>query len=368
MQKIIDDHPTWKLLSKAKLIKKVRDVYDIPVKDIEAYYNARELNQVYSTTPFKRKKQLVITAPPYSYQIDVIHMPAYKKYNDGIDKFLLIVDILSRKAFMYTLKSNRMSDVLDAYEKFIMDTDFTVNSISGDNFFKNDQFIAFNDELMIKVYTDVAKDDHITKQGDKLAIVDRAARTIKQMINKYIDENNTLKWTQFLPEILEEYNDAPHSGLRGMSPNDVYDDIQYMKGLHEAQIKKNAKIMKSYDIEEGDLVRTVEGKGIFEKEKPKFSKSVHEVVGREGNRFVLHAERRKYRPTELKKIGEVSDKITNNVREQAKARHRKVTNVVRDVGLSYEDADRSVSAHSGKKPIPGRQSHGDRQMRSGIVN
>ena len=46
-------------------------------------------------------------------------------------------------------------------------------------FFNNEEFLEFNKEMYIEVYTDVAKEDHIVKgKGDKLGIVDTCIRTI----------------------------------------------------------------------------------------------------------------------------------------------------------------------------------------------
>ena len=72
-----------------------------------------------------------------------------------------------------------MKTVLDAYEKFVNERWCEVNSVAGDNFFNNEEFLEFNKEMYIEVYTDVAKEDHIVKgKGDKLGIVDTCIRTI----------------------------------------------------------------------------------------------------------------------------------------------------------------------------------------------
>ena len=94
-----------------------------------------------------------------------------------------------------------MEDVLDVYEQFIKDVGEPVKSVAGDDFFNNKVVQTFNDELDIQVVTGVAKDDHLTPQGNKLGIIDRLTRTLKNYINKYMLENGTTKWTKFLPKI-----------------------------------------------------------------------------------------------------------------------------------------------------------------------
>ena len=109
-----------------------------------------------------------ITAPPDCYQIDVVNFPSYVKKVNKYNKFLVLIEILSRQAFVYPLRSNKMTDIIEAYEEFIDEVNGKVVSIEGDDEFNNKSFQAYNDELGVVVISDVAKDDHITKFGDKL--------------------------------------------------------------------------------------------------------------------------------------------------------------------------------------------------------
>ena len=322
----MEEHPEYKLLSKGKLFKKL-EIEGISKKEINEYFNPKELHQIYSKP--KSYKSLKITAPPYSFQIDVALLPTYAKQNKGIDKFLLCIDILSRKAFAYPLKSGKMSDVIVAYEKFLGDVGEQLNSVAGDDFFNNKAFKDLNDDMLINVYTDVAKDDHIIPgKGDKLGIADRCIRTIKMYIQKYMLAHKDLKWTKYLGKIIDLYNDTSNSGIKDSTPNEVFDDHDYMIGLYKGQKKHNEKVNESYDLEPGDRVRAMVGKGIFEKEKAKFSTTIYTISEQVGYRFVLVDEdgktvKRKYRAGELLKVkGNVEDRIKENVVEKAKAKHK----------------------------------------------
>ena len=58
------------------------------------------------------------------------------------------MDVLSRRAFAYVLKSGQMRDVLDAYGLFLDDVS-DVHSVTGDNFFNNRQFKLINASTMV---------------------------------------------------------------------------------------------------------------------------------------------------------------------------------------------------------------------------
>jgi hypothetical protein len=220
--------------------------------------------------------------------MDIALLPAYKRQNEGKDQFLILVDILSRKAFTYVLKSGKMKHVLDAYEKFLIDRAGEINSVAGDDFFNNPEFMEVNKDMYIDVFTNVARDDHIIKgKGDVLGIVDRCIRTIKKYIQKYMLIHDDFKWTSYLDKVVELYNDTSHQGIKDMTPNEVFDDYAYMLGLYKGQKKANQEVNKSYDLKAGDKVRAMVGKGTFDKEKARFSQEIYVIKQQIGYKFII---------------------------------------------------------------------------------
>ena len=339
MDELLEKNPGYKLLSRTKFLKVVADE-GIDKREAAAYYDTLELGEVYK--PRKKRTQLRITAPPYSFQIDVIELPKYKRSNNGTAKFLLVVDILSRKAFAYPLASGSMDSIMKAYETFIVEADHPINSVAGDAFFDNKAFKDLTETLGARVYTDVAKDDHITSQGDKLGILDRTTRTIKRYIQKHMLAYNTTKWTEFLPDILELYNNSPHSAHKNATPNEVYDDEMYLKGLYNAQRSQNKQV--NMEFKEGDKVRLMKGKVTFEKEKQTYSTEVHTVEGREGNRFVIDGVKRLYRSSEMIKAKAVQKTINKESKETDEKAHKNVSKLKRMLGSTEAEAEQAQRA------------------------
>jgi hypothetical protein len=124
----------------------------------------------------KSVKLLKITGPPGAYKIDLIFLPKYRSSNGGITIFLLLVEIPSRKAFAYPIKSQKPADILDAYEQFYKDHNGNLSNVYGDDEFNSEWFKAFNDVLNVNVHTGIAKDDHMSKHSNRLGIIDRLIR------------------------------------------------------------------------------------------------------------------------------------------------------------------------------------------------
>jgi len=351
LESILKANPNLKLLSKAKLFTRLKDD-GITKRDIEDYFNPRELTQIYQR-PQNTKFKFKITAQPRSFQIDVAIMPlSSKRVNNNINQILMCIDIISRKSYCYPLKSGKMDDVLDAYQEFIGDVDENINSVSGDNFFASSIFESFNTELNIKVYTDVAKEDHITPMGNKLGIVDRFTRTLKGLIKKYSLENKTKKWVDALGEIVELYNDSPHSGLNDASPNEVYDDLDYSQKLYEAQFKKNQKMNDKVTMKVGDRVRVMLQKKTFEKEKATFSTEIYTIEEHRGYRFKLKGVKRLYRPSEMNIVTNVKDRLEpqtedNQIRRMQRS---KAFNSYDEIVTALDKKDEPKAKRTVRKP------------------
>ncbi len=88
-----------------------------------------------------------------------------------------------RKAWAYLLSKSTGENMLIAYKKIISEVD-QINSVEGDNQFSFKAFQEYNNDKNIRVDTLIARDEQIS-QGNKLGIIDRLVRTLKEMIDRY---------------------------------------------------------------------------------------------------------------------------------------------------------------------------------------
>ena len=72
LEEIIKDNPAYKLFSKSKLKKRL-EYEGISKKEIDEFFEPKEIHQIYA--PAKKYKPLKITAPPFSFQMDIALLP-----------------------------------------------------------------------------------------------------------------------------------------------------------------------------------------------------------------------------------------------------------------------------------------------------
>lgn len=168
--------------------------------------------------------------------------------NKGITFLLTVIDIYSRFAWCYPLKSKSAEDVLAAFKKLPrICKNLWVDE--GKEFY-NGEFKIYCKKHEINMYH--------TNSGFKSVFVERFNRTLKEKIQQHITENRTLVYYNQLDRIMKEYNHTVHSKTR-KTPYDVYfgSETPYKKEEEAPSDKINYKV--------GDYVRITKQKGIFDK-------------------------------------------------------------------------------------------------------
>ena len=130
--------------TKAYFISKVQQKYPrLDKKDIESWFKSQEVVQINTTV---KGVNLKITAKPRTFQIDIM----FYKIGQSLKPFLLLVDIMSRKAFCYSIPGEKnMTKIITAYNKFLHNVDY-VKAVEGDGEFDNTAFKKLNEEKGIK--------------------------------------------------------------------------------------------------------------------------------------------------------------------------------------------------------------------------
>ena len=287
--------------TKAYFISKVQQKYpNLNKKGIENFLNSQEVVQV--NTKLKGIN-LKITAKPRTFQIDIM----YYKIGQTLKPFLLLIDIMSRKAFCYPISGYKnMTKIITSYKKFLSQVD-RVEAIEGDSEFASKEFITLNKEKGIRVDTSVAADNHFTA-GNKLGIIDRFTRTLKENIKKYRESIGKIgNLPNIIQSIINMYNDSPHRGIKGKTPNQVWNDTNEQNIQNMKDTISNDKLFNKLTLGIGDTVRVLENKNKFDKGSAQFSKELYEVHDRIGYSFKVkdsdgNVKRRRYKPHELLQV------------------------------------------------------------------
>lgn len=318
----------------SKFLKIVRKQYPaIKGEEIKEFYKNQEVTQLTKKVVEKKEKYRQIVGPPLSFQMDKIYINKKLKgkqtekeateeqqtsgTKNEIAKenfyyvFLLFVDIISRKAYIYqvpnsTAKNDAQrneqykANIITVYETFLDDLlkdidalNDTYNeyprktpvSITTDDGF-GAYFKKYNlDKLNIPVDNQTAKADHITS-GNRLGILDRLVRTVKFNLTKRVFAGDkVLPIINTMKDIIRIYNKTENDGINGYTPNEIFDtkDLRYM--IYMNKLKHNMGITDEAGLDIGTSVRIYETQKFFGKEAPRFSKKIYTIAAHVGTKY-----------------------------------------------------------------------------------
>lgn len=175
---------------------------------------------------------------------DLVDMGA--KVDDGNKFILTIIDIHSRFAWAFPIKTKAGKNVARAF-KMIKNKPELLWVDKGSEFYNKEVKGVLKST---KIYS--------TESGMKSVYVERFNRTLKRMMWEKFTELQNEKWVSMLPELVKKYNNTVHTSTN-MKPVDVYENKKELvyEVIWEREIKPKYKA--------GDYVRISRARGIFEK-------------------------------------------------------------------------------------------------------
>ena len=303
--------------------KRLRNVlieagHDIPLKEIETFIRNQKVSQVFKPVPEHKWITIVAKYPRDIYQLDLLDVHQYAKWNKGYNWILNIVDVHSRYAMSVPIKTKEIDSVLPAF-KYVCDelgkpsnltTDLEASIMSKE----------FQDYLNEKDITHYPIDPHKKRNN---SIVERFNRTLREKIRSVLYANNSNTWLEYISDILENYNNSIHTTTKN-KPIDIW----LMNEANEQVI--NTKKQNIFSV--GDKVRyLINTLNIFEKKSmaDRYTKTTFTVIGKEKNRYIIEGENGnlvKKLPDELQLINKVEthkqepDKADKQYKKEQKER------------------------------------------------
>ena len=214
---------------------------------------------------FKRRKYMV-SEINVSFQADIcVLLTAFgeksSKYNKGIKYLLVLVDMLSRKMYVYPLTSKSSISVSKALEHFFKKMGGSVSYLMTDMdgcFYGNNTKTILN-KYAVKLYS--SKNVEI-----KSSLVENRIKLLKFSIFNHISQTNSFNYTKDLSQIVETINNRKHSILK-ISPNAV---TKFDQSFLFEQLHRNNKKSSKPKLWINGLVRVSIPKKTFSKESTSF--------------------------------------------------------------------------------------------------
>ena len=193
------------------------------------------------------------------WEVDLADLKSIKTYNDGFSYLLVVIDVLSKHAWVDPIKDKSGSSVSEAFERILKRSGgripISVQSDSGKEFLsKKLQIVLQNHGIRFKP---------VRSPDVKAACAERFMRTLKERLWRYFTYKNTRRYVDALQDIVESYNNSRHIATK-MAPSAV---TLENAAIAQANLFQRYAYKRQhspiYDV--GDLVRISRAKNVFDK-------------------------------------------------------------------------------------------------------
>lgn len=210
---------------------------------------------------FLRRKTLT-RGLDYIWQADLVSLLPIRRENSGYGYILTVIDVLSRFTFAAAIRRKTGHEVLAAFRKILRTSKRCPKKLHTDAGveFYNSVFKTFLRKNDIAHYS--------TFSDTKAALVERFNRTLKERMFKYFTANNTLRYIDILPDLVEAYNNRPHTSLgHGRTPASVNkkNEKEIWQVLYGTLRKPSRMANKKQKYKIGDTVRITKLRRAFKK-------------------------------------------------------------------------------------------------------
>ena len=171
---------------------------------------SQELNKP-TINKFERQK-VIVNHINEIHSTDLVDMSQYSKINKGYKYIFTNIDIFSKIAYTFPLKSKKIQDIKLCFEKIFEKTNPNIfgqikNQLfylkKCNNFFKNNN---------VKIYH--------TNSHLKAVVVERFNRSLRELMMKEFVKNNNTVWYNVLPKLIKIYNNRYYSTIK-MKPTEI---------------------------------------------------------------------------------------------------------------------------------------------------
>jgi hypothetical protein len=217
------------------------------------------------------KSKVVAPHADYMWDADTANMTFYDKkdekiakdFNEGYRYFLVVLDVFSRFLWTKPLKTLKAEETLAALSE-IFNTRKPMK-------LRTDLGSEFNNHRVKRMLQNVKVDHVLTLNEGKANYAERVIQTIKNKLGRYLEEKETYRWIDVLPQLTNGYNHTFHRSI-SMKPANVTSEDEYKiwklnyESIAKPKIKTKPKPSKSiFNLKVGDYVRLSGYKHPFQK-------------------------------------------------------------------------------------------------------
>lgn len=205
-----------------------------------------------------RRRKVIAPFIDYQWDADTAVMKTFAKDNDGFAYFVVTIDVFSRFANTFPLRTTQGKEMA-----FTLETIFRRGR--KPNKLRTDKGVEFKNRDVQRLLKAERVDHFFTQNEQKSSYSERCIKTLKSKIFRYLSRHQTHRWIDVLDDITQSYNAAYHRSIK-MAPRAVTkkDEARLWKMQYPTSQYKVPR--RRFAFQKGDTVRISHVRQPFDRE------------------------------------------------------------------------------------------------------
>ena len=271
-----DERSPYGFSSQKKLYQKAKQENpSITWKDVKHWWKTQKVPSRFAQKRRKFERAVFVTGGAnQTYGMDLADLASLKRWNQGYKFILVVQDLFSRRLVALIAQKTKTSKETAKNLRLIFEqqTPRKIFTDQGGEF----QGLCHNvyKEFGIQFY-------HTFDSGSKVAITERAIRTIKTKLYRMMAASETNKWIDKLENVLKAFNTSYNRTI-GMTPREASLPAKQSEVFFNSVNKKEDKRKeKPFKYKLGSIVRIATEQPFEKGYTGSFSNILYKIYGRE---------------------------------------------------------------------------------------
>ena len=184
-------------------------------------------------------------------QADLIDTNLISARNDGVKFLLVLIDIFTKRVWLYPLENKRAVTMRNVLRQWLNSLDVAPAKLMTDRGWE------FANAPVRQLLASHNVEWQPANGMLKACIAERVNKTLQILIYKYLSENETTRYIDVLPQLVDTYNKRGHRTLENMSPleADLPENEARVQAIFHERYEKLGRERKPPKFEVGTLVR-----------------------------------------------------------------------------------------------------------------
>lgn len=239
-------------------------ISNVSLKKIQDWLKGRFSHSIHKSAKIRFKRNPIIAPRIHAqWQADLCFLDNLSKHNKGFKIILVVVDVVSRFAWAELMKTKSAVSTTNAFQTILTRAHpLKPEKLQTD---KGTEFLNSSFQSLLKA-NNISYFN--TYSDTKAAIAERFVKTLKTLIYKYLNENNTFVYWDKLQMLIDTYNATEHSATK-YAPQNVNKDNEndVLTNLYGFLWETDMLSFRKPKFKTGDFVR------VSRKPSPIFRKS-----------------------------------------------------------------------------------------------